>query len=920
MEFCGITDSPARVLNEPKKCGNCGSTSRLGNGLCLKCLLYGALDEEAVGSAKGTFRETLAEVNVRGGNWCIGNYQILEEIGRGGMAVIYRARELHSERIVALKRVLSFHADSDQTLARFRREAETATRLDHPNIVPVYYVGESEDGLPFFTMKFARGGSLLQARDAFRREPRESVLLMAKVAFALQYAHDQGVLHRDLKPSNILLGDRWEPLVSDFGLAKWIETSSDLTRTLTVFGTPGYIAPEQAAGAGARLTVAADIYNLGAILFELLAGRPPFLGEHALAVLRQVTEKPAPRLRSLAPHLDRDLETMCARCLEREPLARYQSAGHFARDLQNWLEGRPIIARPVGIPVRIWRWARRNRMLAASLGASLTLATAAVPWGIHSWKLQTSANESMLAARSVAVLPFFDLDSVAVDEILGQSVADSLQRELNLVGPARIRTMPLMPSASWASDEQIREAGETAKTRTVLTGTERTFHGKKRISLRLVDAANGQLLLTRLWEGNGQEDSEMAVGKEIARAIDNILGAKDWSSLIQSKIDPGLRNKAVREAMAAGRELTFRYTESDLDRAIDLFRKAVQAQPDSSLAHAYLAMAATGRTHFISDNSFRKLGEAEAYEALRLSPDSREAHRALAGVFYQKGKFVEALEEGFRTVESAGLEERIACLIGMTLDMLGHPDRALSWYSPARGIGEGSGDRYGIMGDSWVKLCDDERAERAYSHAEELQPDWSKGGVGICHMRLLQGDFEGARELCRKNRWGHDDLEAQQIAAQVEFFARNFEKAEELYSDLANRDVDGGGSFYGAVTYRSALGRAKQSLGDNEGAKAFLNDCLAKEVAAVDREPANPEAAYRLAAVEASLGMREHSIGHLRKAVSLGWIDYRSLVMDPRFDLLREDLQLETIVKNLAVKVADMRVKSESLNYRNMEE
>lgn len=920
MEFCGLTDSPARVLNEPKKCGNCGSTSRLGNGLCLQCLLYGALDEEAVGSAKGTFKETLAEVNVRDGNWCIGNYQILEEIGRGGMAVIYRARELHSERIVALKRVLSYHADSDQTLARFRREAETATRLDHPNIVPVYSVGESEDGLPFFTMKFARGGSLLQARDAFRREPRESVLLMAKVALALQYAHDQGILHRDLKPSNILLGDRWEPLVSDFGLAKWIETSSDLTRTLTIFGTPGYIAPEQAVGPGARLTVAADIYNLGAILFELLAGRPPFLGEHALAVLRQVTEKPAPRLRSLTPHLDRDLETMCARCLEREPSARYKSAGQFAQDLQNWLEGRPIIARPVSIPVRVWRWARRNRMLAASLGASLTLAAASIPWGIHSWKLQTSANESMLAARSVAVLPFFDLDNVAADKGLAQSIADSLQRELDRIGPTRIRTMPLMLSASWASNEQIRGAGETAKTRTVLTGTERTFHGKKRISLRLVDAANDQPLLTRVWEGNGQEDSEMAVGKEIAGAIDGILSAKNWSSLIQSKIDPGLRNKAAREAMAAGRELTSRYTESDLDRAIDLFRKAVQAEPDSSLAHAYLAMAATARTHSISDNSFLKLGEAEAYEALRLSPDSKEAHRALTSVLYQEGKFVETLEEGLRTVESAGPEEGIACLIGMTLDMLGHPDRALSWYSLACRLGEGFGDRYGLIGDSWVKLCDYERAKRAYSHAEELRPDWPQGGIGICHMRLLQGDFKGARELCQKNDWSHGGLDAQQIAAQVEFFARNFEKAEELYSYLAKTDVDGGGSFYGAVTYRSALGRAKQSLGDNERAEAFLNDCLAKEAASVDREPANPEAAYRLAAVQASLGMRERSIRHLRKAVSLGWIDYRSLAIDPRFDAVREDPQVKTILKDLAFKVADMRVKLESMNYRNMEE
>ena len=915
MEFCGLTDSPARVLNEPKKCENCSSTSRLGNGLCLKCLLSGALDEEAAGSANGTFKETLAEVNIRDTNWRIGNYEILEEIGRGGMAVIYRARELHSERIVALKRVLSYHADSDQTLARFRREAETATRLDHPNIVPVYYVGESEDGLPFFTMKLARGGSLLQARDAFRREPRESVLLMAKVALAIQYAHGQGVLHRDLKPSNILLGDRWEPLVSDFGLARWIETSSDLTRTLTIFGTPGYIAPEQATGPGARLTVAADIYNLGAILFELLTGRPPFLGEHALAVLRQVTEKPAPRLRSMAPHLDRDLETICARCLEREPSARYHSAGAVARDLQNWLEGRPIVARPVGIPVRVWRWSRRNRLLASTLGVFLILAAASIPWEIRSWKLQTAAHENALARRSVAVLPFFNLDNVAADAGLAQSVANSLQHELDRVSPARIRTMPLLPSIGWLTAEQIRRVGETAKTRTVLTGTARTVQGKKRISVRLFAAGTGEPLLVRVWEGNGQEDPNKGVAKEIGGAVHGILSAKDWSNMIRSKVDPGLRDQIARDAILAGRDLMFRYTTADLDRAIDLFKKALNAAPDSSLAHSYLASAATGRTHYIGDWSYLELGKAEAAKAVRLSPDSGDAHRALAGVYYQEGRFNQALEEAIQTVETSGVEEKTVRLIGMTFDALGHPDRALNWFTFGSHIRRTADGIDAQIGDCWAKLCDDKQALQAYNRAAELQPDCPQGGVGICHIRLLEGNFAGARELVRKGRWNHEDLgDTRRMAAQIEFFARNFQAAEKLYGDLAQADLGGGGSFYGAITYRSALGCAWQALGDNTRGKALLEHCLVEEKAAVSREPENPEVVYRLAAVESSLGMTESALEHLHAAVSLGWIDYRSLAMDPRFDALRQNLEFRLMLKNVSIKVADMRVRSQLLN------
>ncbi|MGH8102533.1 MAG: serine/threonine-protein kinase, partial [Chthoniobacterales bacterium] len=294
---------------------------------------------ERIGETSAEFFEaTLAEANVPDTQWRLGNYEILEEIGRGGMGVIYRARQRHSRRIVALKRVLTYQADSRETLERFRREAQAVASLDHSNILPVHEIGQSEDGLPFFSMKYAAGGSLQKARPVLRNKPRECVRLMAKVARAVQYAHDRGVLHRDLKPGNILLDSRGEPFVTDFGLAKWLDTNTDLTRTLTIFGTPGYIAPEQAKGSAAKLTPTADVYSLGAVLFDLFTGRPPFLGEHALAVIQQASEKPAPKLRSLAPALDRDLETICARCLEREPQARYRSAGDLGVDLERWLE------------------------------------------------------------------------------------------------------------------------------------------------------------------------------------------------------------------------------------------------------------------------------------------------------------------------------------------------------------------------------------------------------------------------------------------------------------------------------------------------------------------------------------------------------------------------------------------------------
>ena len=196
-----IFDS-VRIEADVAACEQCGSTSRIGRGLCLNCLLLRCLGSDS--KNKSTLKRLLDQIDVRDADWRIGNYQILEEIGRGGMGIIYRARQRHSRRIVALKRMLSFQADSQETLARFRREAEAAASLDHPNILPIYEVSEGEDGLPFFSMKFAPGGSLLDAASALRNEPRRSVELMAKVARAVQYAHSHGILHRDLKPGNII--------------------------------------------------------------------------------------------------------------------------------------------------------------------------------------------------------------------------------------------------------------------------------------------------------------------------------------------------------------------------------------------------------------------------------------------------------------------------------------------------------------------------------------------------------------------------------------------------------------------------------------------------------------------------------------------------------------------------------------------
>src|SRR6059058_2182116 len=218
----GPSASVADVIETPAKCPQCGAMTQLDHGTCINCFLREGLEAKGEGSREA-FESILVEADVADVQWRLGHYEILEEIGRGGMGVIYRARQQHSRRIVAVKRILAHEANSHEALVRFRREAEAVASLDHPNILPIHEISESEEGLPFFSMKYAEGGSLRTAASTLRADPRECVQLMAKVARGIAYAHGKGVLHRDLQPGNILLDENGEPMVSDFGLAKWLD-------------------------------------------------------------------------------------------------------------------------------------------------------------------------------------------------------------------------------------------------------------------------------------------------------------------------------------------------------------------------------------------------------------------------------------------------------------------------------------------------------------------------------------------------------------------------------------------------------------------------------------------------------------------------------------------------------------------------
>ena len=396
-------------LTPPSGCSQCGSSVNSpywSGGICLRCasarLLGGdpghsgdTISSSVPGQASVAARDSLPEQ--------LGPYEILEELGRGGMGRVYAARQIGLGRIVALKVMGDASRNADFEL-RFLREAQTAARLRHPNLVAVHDFGRA-DGQLYFSMDYIEGGDLARRLRGRPFAPWEAASLLRKVTLALAHAHAEGVLHRDLKPSNILL-DGDEPKLADFGLATQLEAGGDLTAVTGVLGTPHYLAPEALREGSAALSVASDLYALGVVLFELLTGRTPFAGASpgALAALVENSEPPSPRL--LAPAVPRDLETIVLKCLERDPARRYVSAVALAEDLRRFLDGEAIVARPLSAPERFLRWCKRRPALATvwvlvtTLAIGSTLAAGLIQQALHrTQQAEAESRERLRAAR-----------------------------------------------------------------------------------------------------------------------------------------------------------------------------------------------------------------------------------------------------------------------------------------------------------------------------------------------------------------------------------------------------------------------------------------------------------------------------------------------------------------------------------------
>jgi WD40 repeat protein/tRNA A-37 threonylcarbamoyl transferase component Bud32 len=367
------------------------------DGLCPACLLKHGLEiiseikEET--PADLTTQEQPVRQKTDDSVQTFGDYELLELIDKGGMGIVYKARQISLNRIVALKMIRSGQLATTAEIQRFKTEATAAARLDHPRIVPIYEIGE-HDGVYFYSMRLIEGENLSEAIRKKKLTQRKSAECLAKIARAVHYAHQHGILHRDLKPTNVLLDKDGEPHLTDFGLAKIIEQKdNELTQSQAIIGSAAYMSPEQATGKTADISVASDVYSLGAILYEMLVGRPPFTGENFVDVIRQVIEKEPERPSALNPSVDPELETICLKCLEKESSRRYPSALDVALELERWLAGEPILARPATRFEKLVKWAKRKPAIATLSVLLIIVAATGLAGVIWQWREAVSARK-----------------------------------------------------------------------------------------------------------------------------------------------------------------------------------------------------------------------------------------------------------------------------------------------------------------------------------------------------------------------------------------------------------------------------------------------------------------------------------------------------------------------------------------------
>jgi TolB-like protein/Tfp pilus assembly protein PilF len=881
-KFYGVPTGSAQayplMIRVIRICRKCGAKifSDVPEGLCPRCVLKSALgnlpdavagfvdpgqsdtpspaDENGLPNNKksASAAELLGE---------LGDYELLEEVGRGGQGVVFRARQKSLNRTVALKVISLGQWASKAHLKRFRLEAEAAARLEHPGIVPIHEVGE-RDGSCYFSMKFVEGGQL---DEVARREPmpiRRAVEIIAKIARTVYYAHQHGILHRDIKPGNILLDAEGEPHLTDFGLARLVESESSVTQTLDVLGTPSYMAPEQALGNNAAVSSVTDVYGLGAVLYQLLTGQPPFAGGATYETIKLLLDTEPRPPRQLNPKIDRDLSTICLKCLEKDPKRRYPSALTLAEDLERWLKHEPILARHTGVFARGKKWVQRNPS-SALLAASLMALAAAAGWIV--WKSEWIRQPP---TGGVAVLPFENLSGDPDNAYFAEGIQDEILTRLAKI--AELKVISRTSTQRYQSKPRnLREIARQLGVAHVLEGSVQKAADQVRVNVQLINAQTDSHLWADTYDQNLTDifGVESDIAKRIAESLQVKLTGREEQALgARPTNNPEAYDAYLRGLAFEARGRPPFYTRDPARKAIGFYQRALELDPNFALAWARLSRVVAFL--YFNNEASAEAAKRALENAQKLEPNSPETLLALGYYQYHVLRDYGPAKATFTRVSKLlpGSSE-IPLALARVARREGHWDQSITCYDQALDLDPRNIELLGDAAETYAMLRQFPAALKLYDRVLDIKPDDLDVTLKKAGIYQAQGNLrEAATLLSEINELSPSSDAFVTKIAQLQLERNYGEAVRLLQTRLAQFHFP---SEFEKGRAQEWIAETQFFAGDIAGAKVSAEQARNTLEQIFRDEPDNWDVAVRLSKAYALMGEKDLALKTAERAIAL---------------------------------------------------
>jgi serine/threonine protein kinase/TolB-like protein/Flp pilus assembly protein TadD len=807
------------------------------------------------------------------------HYRILERLGRGGMGVVYKAEDTRLRRPVALKFLPPESVADPVAKERFVREARAASALDHANICTVYEIGEAESGELFIAMAYYEGVTLRKRLEGAPLPVAEAIDVAEQVARGLAKAHERGIVHRDIKPENVIVTGDGVAKILDFGLAKLVGQAT-VTGAGVTGGTIAYMSPEQAGGAS--VDHRSDVWSLGVVLYEMLAGQRPFRGESSASVINAILHREPTPLTSVRAELPEGLSRIVQRALAKEARDRYQSVAEFAADLA--AARRPEGAMRVALPARR-RWSARRLLwpVAAAIGLAAALALV--------FHLRAPGSAPRAGEKSLAVLPFASLGGQEGGDYFSDGMTEEIIAQVSRAGDLRVisRTSVMRYKGS---TKTLPEIGRELGVATLLEGSVRRAGDRVRVDARLIDARTEKPIWGDSYDRTLTEIFEVqrAVARQIAASLATTLAADEK----QGNAKAPTTDLEAYDYYLRGKEYYNRRRRQDNEQALALFEKAIERDPAFALAYTALADAYS-QAYYYDRTSDALLASsiAMAQKALTLVPDLAEGHKALGTAYVHKGWTTKAIDSLYQAVRHNPNYAAAMISLGMQLVSVGQLDEGLGWQLKGVAREPTNMSLRAFVGDTYLELADDVRAEAWYREALELQPDLMRARGGLVQLRVLQGRLDDAqRELDQMRSLAPEDPLTAWYGGFVPLVRGDYRGAEEHVERAGN---------YGALALVYAkTGRAAE-------AAEMLDSLATSELAFIDAGYEHFGSPYTLAQVLAVKGDREAALHWLGIAVQRGFRRYRWCRLDPMFESVRGDERFGRLLESVEQEVERMR-------------